>query len=148
MSAPGTLAGSVPAAVVWLIVAAIVPSSPARTLVTAALVLGGCAVGVWSAGVEAHRRRARDPGAIVIDEVAGQWLTYLLPLLWIQPGGALELAAFAAAGFFLFRVLDVMKPWPIRHLERLPGGIGIVADDLAAGAEAGAVLAIALVWLV
>jgi phosphatidylglycerophosphatase A len=53
-----------------------------------------------------------------------------------------EVALFAAAGFVLFRVFDVAKPWPVRPLERLPGGIGIVADDLAAGAIAGILLAL------
>jgi phosphatidylglycerophosphatase A len=79
---------------------------------------------------------------VVIDEVAGQWLTYLvaLPFLpWITGG---RLAVFAAAGFLLFRAFDILKPWPIRHFETFPGGVGVVADDLAAGYFAAVVLAI------
>jgi phosphatidylglycerophosphatase A len=53
-----------------------------------------------------------------------------------------EVALYAGAGFLLFRAFDVIKPWPVRSLERLPGGIGIVADDLAAGAIAGMLLAL------
>ncbi len=81
---------------------------------------------------------------MVVDEVAGQWLTCLIALPWApltKPSGAL---GFAAAAFILFRVFDVLKPWPIRRLETLPGGWGIVADDLAAGVEAGLVLILCL----
>ena len=66
-----------------------------------------------------------DPGRAVMDEFAGMWVTCLfLPktLPWL------------AAAFVVFRVLDILKPWPIRRFERLPGGLGIMADDLAAGA--------------
>ena len=65
-----------------------------------------------------------DPKRAVWDEFAGMWITCLfLPktLPWL------------AAAFVVFRILDILKPWPIRHFERLPGGLGIMADDLAAG---------------
>jgi phosphatidylglycerophosphatase A len=81
-------------------------------------------VGVWAATrAEAHFGRI-DPGAVVIDEVAGQILT--LAFLPLTPRVLL-------AGFLLFRVLDILKPFPARRLESLPGGSGIMADDLAAG---------------
>jgi phosphatidylglycerophosphatase A len=87
---------------------------------------------VFLAGVVAAGRVARsvgleDPGIVVVDEVAGQWLT--LAGLPFTP-------AVALAGFFLFRVMDVVKPWPARDLERLHGGWGIMADDIAAGVMA------------
>ena len=66
-----------------------------------------------------------DPGRAVWDEFAGMWVTCLLlpkTLPWL------------AAAFVVFRVLDILKPWPIRRFERLPGGLGIMADDLVAGA--------------
>jgi phosphatidylglycerophosphatase A len=85
--------------------------------------------GVWVAGRYAAVRGGDDPQEVVIDEVAGQWLA-LLPL-------ALEPLHYAV-GFAAFRLLDTAKPWPIRRLERLPGGLGIMADDLAAGAGAAA----------
>ena len=80
-------------------------------------------VGVWATG-SLVREDDPDPHKAVWDEVAGMWLTcILLPktLPWL------------AAAFVCFRVLDVLKPWPIRRFERLPGGWGIIADDLAAG---------------
>jgi phosphatidylglycerophosphatase A len=87
---------------------------------------------VFFAGVAAAGRVARsvgleDPGIVVVDEVAGQWIT--LAGLPFTP-------AVALAGFFLFRVMDVLKPWPARDLERLHGGWGIMADDVAAGVMA------------
>ncbi len=66
-----------------------------------------------------------DPSRAVWDEFAGMWVTCLLlpkTLPWL------------AAAFVVFRVLDILKPWPIRRFERLPGGLGIMADDLVAGA--------------
>lgn len=74
-----------------------------------------------------------DPGAFVLDEVVGQGLA-LLPLLCVLPAPLPPLAV--AAAFVLFRILDVIKPPPCRRLEELPGGLGIMADDLAAGAYA------------
>lgn len=88
------------------------------------LVLAISAAGVWAAS-EAERHFGReDPGPVVIDEVAGQLLT----LLFLGVG-----ALGVAAGFLVFRVLDITKPWPVRRLEDLPGGLGIMADDLMAG---------------
>jgi phosphatidylglycerophosphatase A len=80
----------------------------------------------------------KDPGLVVVDEVAGQWVTLLL--LPFTLGTAI-------AAFFLFRLMDVLKPWPARDLERLPGGVGIVADDLMAGVYANLLLRAGLtVW--
>lgn len=89
----------------------------------------------------------RDPSAVVADEVAGMAVT-LLAVPWRPQGGGpsglwgpdLEMAI---AGFVLFRLLDALKPPPIRLLERRPGGWGVLLDDLAAGAAAGAAL---LAW--
>jgi phosphatidylglycerophosphatase A len=100
---------------------------------TAVALVVSTAAGLWASEIEAKRRGASDPGPIVIDEVAGQWLTYLVALPFLPVLASRHLAIFAAAGFLLFRLFDVVKPWPIRACEKLPGGIGIVADDLAAG---------------
>lgn len=81
---------------------------------------------IWSAGVVERALGRPDPGIVVIDEVLGQWVTLL-------GASALSWKSFLAA-FLLFRLFDIWKPWPVRLLERLPGGTGIVADDLAAGA--------------
>ena len=77
--------------------------------------------GIWAAGVAAQHFGRHDPGQVVIDEVSGQWVTLLLT-------GAGPIGV--VAGFFLFRLLDVTKPWPARRMETLPSGLGIMADDL------------------
>jgi phosphatidylglycerophosphatase A len=95
-----------------------------------ALVAGSLAVGPWACG-SLVREDDPDPKRAVWDEVAGVWLTCLLlpkTLPWL------------AAAFLLFRVLDILKPWPIRRFERLPGGWGIMADDVAAGVIGAAAL--------
>jgi len=90
------------------------------------------AVGVWVSSVVASEAKVKDPGFVVIDEVAGMLLT-LLPLDAASPRGI-------AIGFAMFRILDVAKPWPIRALEKMPSGWGIMADDVAAGLVAAGVL--------
>lgn len=90
------------------------------------------AVGVWAAGSYAGRGANPDPGEIVIDEVAGQWLAVL------PAAGSLPLYV---AGFLLFRLFDIWKPWPIRTVERkLKGGLGVMADDILAGLVAAALI--------
>ncbi|MFN8095296.1 MAG: phosphatidylglycerophosphatase A [Vicinamibacteria bacterium] len=84
-------------------------------------------LGVAAAGHVARSIGIEDPGLVVVDEVAGQWIT--LAALPFTP-------AVALAGFFLFRLMDVVKPWPARDLERLHGGWGIMLDDVAAGVMA------------
>ena len=90
------------------------------------------AVGCWAAARYERRSGRRDPGAIVIDEVAGQWLT-----LAAVPASGWSYAA----GFLLFRAADILKPWPARWAERrLPGGLAVMADDAVAAAYAGLAL--------
>jgi phosphatidylglycerophosphatase A len=80
---------------------------------------------VWAAGEAARQLNLKDPRSVVVDEVAGQWVTLL---------GATAFNWKSWLGcFLLFRLFDVWKPFPIRRLERLPGGVGIVADDILAG---------------
>jgi phosphatidylglycerophosphatase A len=88
------------------------------------LLLLVCAAGIWASNHGARHFQKKDPGHVVIDEVAGQLLTLLLT-------GAGWLGA--AIGFFLFRLLDIVKPWPANRLEALPEGLGVMADDLMAG---------------
>jgi len=78
------------------------------------------AVGVWSATVAERHLGDVDPAPVVIDEVAGMLVT--LAFLPVNLTGAI-------VGFLIFRLLDVMKPWPSSRFERLPGGLGIMADD-------------------
>jgi phosphatidylglycerophosphatase A len=91
----------------------------------AALLAAISVVGIWASTVAARHFGREDPGYVVVDEIAGQLLT--LFLLGVGPIGA-------AAGFFIFRALDIVKPWPARQFEALPAGLGIMADDLMAGA--------------
>ena len=80
---------------------------------------------VWAASKTAEITGKKDPGLVVVDEVLGQWVTLL-------GASSFQVSSFAAA-FVLFRLFDIWKPWPVRQFERLPGGYGIVADDIAAG---------------
>jgi phosphatidylglycerophosphatase A len=86
----------------------------------------------------ASRLGLKDPGIVVVDEVVGQWVSLLLlPLTPVT----------VALGFLLFRLLDVVKPWPARDFERLPGGWGIMADDVMAGIYANLLVRVGLlVW--
>lgn len=103
---------------------------PAQGLVLAV----SFAAGVWLCDAASRALGRHDPGGIVWDEMVGFWLTVtLLPLTW-----AWWLAAFA-----LFRFFDIVKPWPIRQVERrFAGGFGIMADDVVAALYAMAVLAV------
>ncbi len=80
---------------------------------------------IWAATRTARLVQKEDPGLVVVDEVLGQWVTLL-------GATVLEWKSWMAA-LLLFRLFDIWKPWPVRHFERLPGGVGIVSDDLAAG---------------
>lgn len=93
------------------------------------------AVGIPAATLEARGCGKKDPSHVVIDEVAGQLVTFLAcPIVWQA----------LLAGFILFRVFDIVKPPPVRSLERLPEGTGIVVDDLGAGVYALIVLQLLL----
>ncbi len=86
------------------------------------------AIGVWAASKTAASSNDPDPSKVVIDEVAGQLLTYVwVPLTWVS----------LVFGFLLFRLFDITKPFPARQSENLPGGWGIMTDDLIAGVFAG-----------
>ncbi len=142
LPAPGTTVGSLPPALLWLGICAALPTIQVRIAVTAVGLVVFALVGIWSSEIEAERRQEGDPRPIVVDEAAGQWLTYLVALPFLPLLTTTQLAIFAAAGFLLFRFFDVVKVWPIKAFEKLPGGIGIVADDLAAGYFAAACLTI------
>ena len=93
-------------------------------------------LGMWAADRCARDVGAKDPGMIVIDEVLGQWLT-------LAGAATLTWKSWLAA-FVLFRLFDIVKPPPVRQLEQLPGGMGIVADDLMAGLYGALVLFLAV----
>lgn len=102
---------------------------PGALLAGAAVVLG---VGIWASNRVIQASGAKDPGEIVIDEVAGQWLALA--------AAPLDPLAYAA-GFALFRVFDIFKPWPAGWIDaKMGGGAGIMLDDIIAGAYAGVAL--------
>jgi phosphatidylglycerophosphatase A len=95
------------------------------------------AIGIWSGTVAEHHFGGVDPGPIVLDEVVGMLIT--LALLPVNVTGAI-------VGFLVFRVLDVIKPWPSDGFEKLPGGLGVMADDGMA-AVYGNLMMRGLIWL-
>ena len=124
---PGTY-GSIAAVLLWLAAAhALQPSTAHLALGTASAALIVSLAGVRASTLVARESGREDPGFVVVDEVAGQLIALIaLPAT----------LGYAALGLFLFRVFDISKPWPIRRLEALPEGTGIMLDDLAAGALA------------
>jgi len=135
---PGTW-GSVAAFLLWAMVAIGLHASPQALLI---LLFGGIvvsiALGVPAATVAARESGRHDPGFVVIDEVAGQWIALLFsPADWRH--GVIAL--------ILFRLFDITKPFPARQLENLPEGWGIVFDDVAAGLYALAVASLLRLWI-
>ena len=140
--APGTCGTLVAVPVAWALA-----DTPWWGFIT--VVVAITLVGIWAAHVADAAWQSHDSGRIVVDEVAG----YLATVAFVDRGDLWVLAV----GFFLFRALDIVKPPPIRWIdERLPGGYGVVLDDVAAGvigaaimvglAEAGAFRALAGIW--
>ncbi len=94
-----------------------------------------CLVGIWASGRSIPLLGNSDPSEAVVDELMGQFITFLfIPFGLGWP--------FILAGFLLFRLFDIFKPYPIDDLQSLPGGIGICADDIVAGVYAGVCLAV------
>ena len=125
--APGTFGSAAGLLLWWLL-----PSTPA-VQVSAILVL--FVVGSWSGSVAERHFGRTDPGQVVVDEVLGMLITLLFnPVGW----------AGAFLGFLIFRVADVIKPYPANRLERLRGGVGVMADDAMAAVYANLVLRTAL----
>jgi phosphatidylglycerophosphatase A len=112
--APGTF-GSAAGLAVFLAV-----RSSGSTAVELATIVLLFAIGVWSGTVAEHHFGGIDPGPVVMDEVVGMLIT--LALLPVNATGAF-------VGFLVFRVFDVIKPWPSGGFEKLPGGLGVMADD-------------------
>lgn len=120
--APGTFGSIAALAAGWLLLAQ--SGWPAWTLAVAAILL--TPIASWACGVVESNLGIEDPGFIVIDEVVGQWLALAL----VRPDRPLDWLV----GLALFRLFDIWKPGPIRNLEKIPNGWGVVADDFAAGA--------------
>ncbi|HEX7137471.1 MAG TPA: phosphatidylglycerophosphatase A [Vicinamibacterales bacterium] len=121
--APGTF-GSAAGLVLWWLL-------PASPLARGAIIVALFVVGAWSGSVAERHFKRPDPGQVVIDEVLGMLITlFMVPVGW--PG--------AIAGFVLFRAADIVKPYPANRLERLHGGVGVMADDAMAAVYANVAL--------
>ncbi|NQV46109.1 MAG: phosphatidylglycerophosphatase A [Rhodospirillales bacterium] len=133
--APGTWGSAAALPFAWVILSFF----GAQGLLVATVFVFG--IGIWAANDYVARSGMEDPGPVVIDEVAGQWL-----VLAVVP---LELAWFAI-GFALFRLFDVAKPWPVNLMDRhIKGGFGVMLDDIGAGIYAIiAVYALQWAWAV
>lgn len=118
--APGTFGTLVALPLYWLM-------QPLAAAWYGALTLAIAGFGVWVADRTARDLGVHDHRGIVIDEIAG----YLVAMAFAPSGWV-----YVMAGFVLFRLFDIAKPFPLRRLERLPGGFGIMADDLGAGVYA------------
>lgn len=112
--APGTFGSAVGLALFWAV------RTSGSSVFEAAVIAAVLVIGMWSAFAAERHLGAPDPGPVVIDEVAGMLIT--LAFVPVNAAGAL-------LGFVVFRLLDIVKPWPARRFERLPGGFGVVADD-------------------
>jgi len=129
--APGTVGSAVGVLLFWPMATLAWPWQAAASAVL-------FVVGSLAAGRVARLVDRKDPGMVVVDEVVGQWVT--LTALPFTP-------LTAGLGFLLFRMMDIAKPWPARDLEDVPGGWGIMADDVAAGVYAHLALRVLLlVW--
>jgi phosphatidylglycerophosphatase A len=129
--AAGTLASAVAVLLAWVIEGV---AGQTALLVAATLAV---IVGTLASDRYVRATGLKDPGACVIDELAGQWVACSF--------GVHSAAAYVVC-FLLFRGFDVLKPWPISALESLPGGYGVMADDLGAGIFAGIVLLMLNAW--
>ena len=128
--APGTFGSAAGLLVWWLL--------PASPVVQGVAIVAIFAAGSWGGSVAERHFGRTDPGQVVIDEVMGMLITlFLNPVGWM---GAL-------AGFLLFRVFDVIKPYPADRLEALHGGVGVMADDAMAAVYANLVLRAVLHWV-
>lgn len=125
---PGT-SGSLAAVLFWLAVHSLFPAG--GIVIDAACLTGAALIGLWAVSVylrspaALRARRPQDPGQIVIDEWAGMFVS-LSGLSYLAGGQVL-------ISFALFRFFDIIKPYPVSRLEKLPGAAGIMADDLMAG---------------
>jgi phosphatidylglycerophosphatase A len=129
--APGTVGAA--AAIPFFLLLRRADSAWLEIAVCAAIV----AAGAWSARITEQALGVEDPGPVVIDEVVGMFVSLLfLPATW----------PVILAGFVAFRAFDIVKPWPADRLEHVPGGWGVMADDVMAGVYANLSLQL-LLWL-
>lgn len=134
---PGTW-GSLTAAAIWFFAARAAHLTTAGLAIATGLAaIAATLVGIAAGSIIERESGREDPGFVVIDEVAGQWIALAACPVEIR---------HALLAFAFFRLFDIVKPWPARQLERLHGGIGIMLDDVAAGMYALVAGLIVLHW--
>jgi len=135
---PGTW-GSIAAVLIWAAVAwGLRPAAPTLLLLLLACISLSLILGIPAATIIERESGCKDPGFVVIDEVAGQWIALL---------GSRADWRHALIALVLFRLFDIIKPFPARQLEQLPGGWGIVFDDVAAGLYAWGAASVLHIWI-
>jgi phosphatidylglycerophosphatase A len=139
--APGTW-GSLPPVVLYQVLGYLYPAAIVPVMVF--FIIAGSWVCVRYAPAVIASTGKKDPQMVVADEVAGQAITMLVIAL-IGLFRDVNICNSMALGFFMFRLFDILKPWPCKRLEKLPRGVGILADDLMAGVY-GAIVAGILIY--
>lgn len=145
--APGTAGSALGVVVAWLLAGSIAAGRSPSVAAVVGLLMSGLAVA--AAGIPLSTRacrglRAKDPGCVVVDEVAGQLLASSPVPLFLYPGATVEACAWIAS-FLAFRLFDIWKPGPLRRSQELPEGVGVVVDDVLGGLLAAGATA-ALAW--
>lgn len=141
-----------PASGTWGSAAALPAAWVLATLGGAPLLALGAAVayigGIWATGAVTRDMTEKDPSIVVIDEVAGQWIALLPVVIGAAHANAPVLALWPGwlAAFLLFRLFDIVKPWPVRVFDRMKSPIGVMTDDILAGVYAAAGV-VGLAWL-
>jgi len=129
--APGTVGSFVAILVLWFL-------PPLSWLSLSIISIVGFIIGIWASNI-AEENWGHDPGRVNWDEVVGMIITVItLPKHWI----------IYVCGFFAFRFFDVIKPFPVNRMEKLPAGLGIMSDDVVAGIYANVVLQIVFRFIV
>ena len=147
--APGTY-GSLPPAIIFGLLCHLGASAVSTAVIMAVLVLAGSFICIKFAPVIISATGKTDPHEIVADEFAGQAVAFLpVGFMITNEFSAGQTWIIAGLGFLLFRIFDITKPWPIRNLEKLPKGWGILADDLLAGVFAAIAMHICIrLWII
>lgn len=140
--APGTWGSVIGVLIFWLLAGAARGSINVVLAVQSTAIVIITFMGIWAASRVERLMGLKDPGRVVVDEVAGQMIS-LLPLSWLARSNSI---AWIIVSFTLFRFFDIVKPYPARKCEALHGGLGIMADDLVAGVY-GALVTAALMMI-
>jgi len=147
--APGSW-GSLPPAIIFGLLCYVHAPALLISIIMAALALYGSIICIKFVPAVIAETGKNDPGEVVADEVAGQSITYLVTPFFLAVGTASvkQVLATTILGFLLFRLFDIIKPWPIRKLEKLREGWGVLCDDLMASVYAAIVLLICIrLWI-